>query len=87
MGERRQPAECARRIGQRGEPLQPVERLAVAVHEFGHALGLPHSADPADAMFESTSTDTTTARDRATLRLLYELPVGRVGEPRARRAP
>ncbi|MDX2194028.1 MAG: matrixin family metalloprotease [Gemmatimonadales bacterium] len=49
---------------------------AIALHELGHALGLPHSDAPSDIMFPSTSAGRLSERDRATLRLLYELPPG-----------
>jgi len=50
--------------------------LAVAVHETGHALGLPHSADSADVMFPAARTGTLSERDRRTAQLLYQLPTG-----------
>jgi hypothetical protein len=54
--------------------------LAVAVHEFGHAVGLPHSADSADVMYPSTRTAIISPRDRATALLLYQLTPGSLRE-------
>ncbi len=52
--------------------------LAVAVHEAGHAIGLPHSADSNDVMFPSTHTGLLSSRDVRTATLLYQLPPGSV---------
>jgi hypothetical protein len=48
----------------------------VALHEIGHLLGLDHSDDPADVMYQSTEIHDITARDRRTARLLYAVPPG-----------
>jgi hypothetical protein len=52
--------------------------FSVAVHEAGHALGLPHSADSSDVMFPATRTSTLSERDRRTIAVLYRLPPGPV---------
>lgn len=55
--------------------------LGAAVHELGHAMGLPHSADAADVMFPVTRVNGVSPRDRATARLLYALPPGSLRAP------
>ena len=53
----------------------------VAAHEFGHALGMPHSARRTDVMFPVTSVGALSDRDRATAMLLYSVPPGSLREP------
>jgi hypothetical protein len=61
-----------------GTPLPDAALRSVAVHEAGHALGLPHSSDTNDVMFPATRTATLTERDRRTIEVLYRLPPGPV---------
>ncbi len=65
---------------QTGVRLPDASLFAVAVHETGHAIGLPHSADSADVMFPATRVGALTDRDRATAQLLYALPVGPISD-------
>jgi hypothetical protein len=58
--------------------------LGAAVHELGHAMGLPHSGDEGDVMFPVTRVTTVSSRDRATARLLYALPPGSIRAPTPR---
>jgi hypothetical protein len=52
--------------------------LSVAMHEVGHAIGLPHSGSPADVMFPEPRITGLSDRDRRTSLLLYHLPSGSV---------
>ena len=59
-----------------GQRLTDGQVQRVAVHEFGHALGLPHSTLRDDIMHPSSRVGTPSRRDHATLRLLYAVPPG-----------
>lgn len=58
--------------------------LGAAVHELGHAIGLPHSAEDTDVMYPVTRVTVPSSRDRATARLLYSLPPGSLRAPATR---
>jgi len=59
-----------------GTAIRPQDLAGIVRHEAGHALGLNHSTDPRTNMYPEATTNVITAADRATLRLLYQLPVG-----------
>ena len=61
---------------QDGDLLTADAVYTVALHEIGHLLGLDHSDDSADVMYQSTEIHDITARDRRTARWLYSIPPG-----------
>lgn len=62
-----------------GRPLPEPLIRATALHEAGHLVGLNHTTDSTSIMTSSASGRTGVGiADRATLRLLYSLPPGRV---------
>jgi hypothetical protein len=68
-----------------GSALPDPALMSVAVHEAGHAIGLPHSADTGDVMFPATRTSALTERDRRTVEVLYRLPPGPIKDESAKR--
>jgi hypothetical protein len=64
-----------------GVTLPDAALLTVAMHEAGHALGLPHSADSNDVMFPAARAGALSERDRRTAQVLYQLPPGPVRDP------
>ena len=66
-----------------GRTLPPTALLSVAIHEVGHALGLPHSSSSADVMFPEPRITELSSRDRRTVQLLYQLPSGSIKDSTA----
>ncbi len=64
-----------------GRVLGLEETRSVALHEFGHALGLPHSGRASDIMFPTVSVLRLSDRDRSSAELLYAIPPGALREP------
>jgi len=61
-----------------GEPLDGSAVRAIALHEIGHLIGLDHTQDTANIMTPKVRVKELSEPDRATARLLYTLPPGKV---------
>lgn len=84
---RRAAVYLATRAPSSGRPFTIEARQAIALHEIGHALGLPHSGRPGDVMYPVATSATLSDRDRFSLRLLYEFPTGWIGAVRRGTVP
>jgi hypothetical protein len=61
-----------------GRALDASSLHAIALHEVGHLLGLSHSQSSRDVMAPLVRVAALSTSDRATAKLLYSLPAGRV---------
>lgn len=61
-----------------GIMMKPTDLAGIVRHEAGHALGLGHSRDPHTKMYPTEIMHEITSADRATLKLLYQLPPGTI---------
>jgi hypothetical protein len=61
-----------------GSPLDESAMRAIALHEVGHLVGLDHTRDAANIMAPRVRVRELSAAARATARLLYSVPPGRV---------
>ena len=61
-----------------GEALKEGDIARCALHEVGHLLGLAHTIDRTSIMAAESAEPALSPRDRATIRLLYSLPVGSI---------
>jgi len=61
-----------------GRPMTDAEIRRTALHEAGHLMGLPHASDTTSIMLPLAHVDAPSARDIATVVLLYRMPFGSI---------